>query len=146
MERRREFRASRPCDAVRGPRSSLGMEGTVIGRMPIARGEDGGRRVDKQVQISLQSRNDGLSLRHREGSAGQKIVLNVYDDQCIAGSEAIHEGLGGISRIYRLMPLLNELADIGQRVLPLRFGQLLLPLMHRAEDNPVLDRSEQFFV
>ena len=42
--------------------------------------------------------------------------------------------------------MLHELADIGQRVLPLRFGQLPLPRMHRAENNTVLDRPEQFLV
>jgi len=45
-----------------------------------------------------------------------------------------------------LFPLLDEQANVSERVLPLCFGQLSLPRVHRAEDNAVLDRPEEFFV
>jgi hypothetical protein len=52
--------------------------------MPVARGEDRQMQALEQSDAVIQRRHDGVSIRNRQPSARQEIVLNVDDDQRIA--------------------------------------------------------------
>ena len=103
--------------------------------------------LGKQGQIPPQYRNHFSAPGHRQCTIRDKIVLNVHNEERIAWQKRFHtESLRGTRPPGILSALLHEQADVGQHVLPFRFGQLPLPGMHRAEDDAVLDRSEQFLV
>ena len=146
MERRWKFGSVSLREAMCRPRSALGMERTVVGRMPIPRGEDGSGRFRKDIKIPLQSWNDLLAFRHRKSSAGKKIVLYVHHEQRVAWSKVIHGAFYGASLSWLLLSLLHQQPDVGERVLSLGLSQLCLPRMHRTEDNAVLDGPEQLLV
>src|SRR5215467_10271665 len=88
-----ELRAMRVLNAVNGPENlfyavkddalagffprMICRKAAVIARMPIFRGED-------QVEMVLQfigNRNDFVAVRDSQSAAGQKIVLQIDDDQ-----------------------------------------------------------------
>jgi hypothetical protein len=55
----------------------IGREAAVVRRMPIFGGDD-------EIKVSLQfvgDRDDFITVRHRQGAAGQKVILKIDDDQ-----------------------------------------------------------------
>src|SRR5687768_13772634 len=72
-------------------------ETAVIGRMPILRGDH-----QRELRLKLiRDRNDLISLRHGERAAREKVVLNIYQDQCF------HKVLASsdLNCLSRLQPL-----------------------------------------
>ena len=57
----------------------IGGETAVVCRMPILRGDDQRKHGLQPVRDG----NDQISLRHSEGATGQKVVLNINQDECI---------------------------------------------------------------
>ncbi len=58
---------------------------------------------------------------------------------------AVH-GCSGRKSTVTSLPLLRQEPNIGQHVQHLLVRQLSPPRMHRAEDDAVLDRAQQFLV
>ena len=76
-----EVRAGRRGHAVGGPWSALRLEADVIGRMPVAGGEDGRPGVLRGLDPGIEDRHDGVAARHGQGTAGTEITLHVDDEQ-----------------------------------------------------------------
>src|SRR5438445_12514903 len=87
MEFGMELRALRAHHAVDGPDATLLAERTVIGRMPVARGKDRKPAHAKRGHITVQDRDDLVASRYPKRAARQEIVLEVHDQQAIAGME-----------------------------------------------------------
>src|SRR5437867_3584542 len=58
----------------------------MIRRMPVARGEDWQASAFKGGNVFVKYRDNLVAARHRERTAGQKIILHVDDNQCVAAS------------------------------------------------------------
>src|SRR5438093_10103600 len=87
MEIGMELRALRARHAVDWPDATLLEERTVLGRMPVPRGEDREPARAKRGHITIQDRDDLVASRDSKGAARQEIVLEVHDQQAIAGIE-----------------------------------------------------------
>src|SRR2546427_12976641 len=87
MEVRMELRALRARHAVDGPDAALLAKRTVIGRMPVPRGEDRKPAHAKRGHITVQDRDDLVASRYSKRAAWQEIILEVHDQQAIAGME-----------------------------------------------------------
>src|SRR5207247_7421875 len=87
MELGMELRALRARHAVDWPDATLLEERTVLGRMPVPRGEDREPARAKRGHITVQDRDDLVASRDSKGAAWQEIVLEVHDQQAIAGIE-----------------------------------------------------------
>src|SRR5688500_238250 len=87
----RECRARCLRDTMRRPGSSLLLEGAVIGRMPVAGGENGQLAKKKCCNITVEAGNDIISKGHGKAAARQKIVLHVdYDNGVTASKINLH--------------------------------------------------------
>src|SRR5437867_8334440 len=87
MEVRMELRALRAHYAVDGPDTALFAKGTVIGRMPVPRGKDREPPRAKRGHITVQDWDDLIASRDSKRAAWQEIILEVHDQQAIAGIE-----------------------------------------------------------
>src|SRR5438445_5458528 len=87
MEVGMELRALRAHHAVDGPDATLLAKRTVLGRVPVARGKDRQPARAKRGHITVQDRDDLVASRDSKGAARQEIVLEVHDQQAIAGME-----------------------------------------------------------
>src|SRR5436309_15335547 len=87
MEVGMELRALRVHHAVDGPNAALLAERTVFDRMPVARGEDREPEREKRGHITVQDWDDLVASRDSKRAAWQEIVLEVHDQQAIAGIE-----------------------------------------------------------
>src|SRR5438093_13444031 len=87
MEIGMELRALRARHAVDWPDATLLEERTVLGRVPVPRGEDREPARAKRGHIKGQDRDDLVASRDSKGAARQEIVLEVHDQQAIAGME-----------------------------------------------------------
>ena len=87
MEVRMELRALRARHAVDGPDAALLAKRTVIGRMPVPRGEDREPARAKRRHITVQNRDDLVASRDSKRAAQQEIILEVHDQQAIAGMQ-----------------------------------------------------------
>src|SRR5262249_8644354 len=83
VEARGEPSARRLRHAVHGPGAATGMEGAVIGGMPVARGEDGQPTIAEEGDPFVQSWNDRVPIAHHERAAGQEVVLHVDQEERI---------------------------------------------------------------
>ena len=83
-----EVRAGRRGHAVGGPWSALRLEADVIGRMPVAGGEDGRPGVLRGLDPGIEDRHDGVAARHGQGTAGTEITLHVDDEQGVRRTAA----------------------------------------------------------
>jgi hypothetical protein len=58
----------------------------MVGRVPVAAGEDRQAHRIEAPAAGSQRLEDRIAARHREAAAGQKVALNVNHQQCIAGA------------------------------------------------------------
>ena len=65
----------------------------MIGRMPIACQKNGETVSLESTNVGQQNGNDLISAADAEGAAGEKIVLNVGNQQGIVGCEGYHESM-----------------------------------------------------
>ena len=86
-----ELGAWRVAHAVHRPGSPLLGERAVVGRMPVARGDDQ-RRVRGQPVHGV---DDLVTARDREGAAGAEVVLDIDDDQRLHRAK-YRPGMGSI--------------------------------------------------
>src|SRR5207245_4315116 len=87
MEVGMELRALRARHAMVGPDAALLTKRTVLGRMPVPRGEDREPARAKRGHIKVQDRDDLVTSRDSKRAAWQKIVLDVHDQQAVAWME-----------------------------------------------------------
>src|SRR2546428_12154724 len=87
MEVGMKLRAFRAHHAVDGPDAALLAKRTVIGKMPVPRGKDREPARAKRDRIAVQDRDDLVASRDPQGAAWQEIVLDICDEQAIAGME-----------------------------------------------------------
>src|SRR5213593_1282941 len=87
MEVGMELRALRAHHAVDGPDATFLAKRTVLGRVPVPRGEDRQAARSKLDRIAVQDRDDLVASRYSQRAAWQEIVLDVCDQQAIAGLE-----------------------------------------------------------
>ena len=65
------------CGLERLAAGVVGGEGDVVGRVPVLRDDHGGEFGREAVDEG----DDGVAIRYREGAAGAKIVLDVYNQE-----------------------------------------------------------------
>ena len=82
-EARVEGRAGRLGHAVGRPWATLRLEADMIGRMPVAGGNDGRPGVLGGLDPGIEDRHDGVAVRHGQGTTGTEITLHVDDEQGI---------------------------------------------------------------
>src|SRR5437879_4639770 len=87
MEVGMELRALRARHAMVGPDAALLTKRTVLGRVPVPRGEDREPARAKRGHITIQDRDDLVASWDSKGAAWQEIVLEVHDQQAVAGME-----------------------------------------------------------
>src|SRR2546425_12566820 len=87
MEVGMELRALRARHAVDRPNAALLVKRTVIGRVPVPRGEDREPAHVKRGHIKVQDLDDLVASRYAKRAAWHEIVLHVHDEQAIAGME-----------------------------------------------------------
>ena len=63
------------------PGSTLRAEGTMIGRVPIARRKDWQLLLLELCDVAVQDGNDFIAVRHGERATGQEIILDIDNDQ-----------------------------------------------------------------
>src|SRR6266540_2645861 len=85
MEVGRELRALRAHYTVDGPDAPLLAKRTVIGRVPVPRGEDREPARAKRGHITVQDRDDLVASRDSKRAAWHEVILDVRDEQTIAG-------------------------------------------------------------
>ena len=73
-------------DAVRRPYAAAHLERTVAGRMPVAGGQDREVPVAKRRDVPIQHRDRFIAALDGETAAGNKVVLDVDDEEGIAGT------------------------------------------------------------
>ena len=59
----------------------------MVGRMPVAAGEDRQAQGVEACDARIQRREDRIAARHREAAAGQEVALHVHHQQRIAGAQ-----------------------------------------------------------
>ena len=57
----------------------------MLGRMPVARGEDRQLRCGESFDPAVERRDDGVTVANGELAAGKKVLLYVDDQQRVAG-------------------------------------------------------------
>jgi hypothetical protein len=62
------------------PDPALSLERAVVRWVPIAAGVYWDSTLSEVGNITIEYRNYGVPIRHREGAAGQEVVLHIYDD------------------------------------------------------------------
>src|SRR5438105_8867290 len=82
-----ELRALRARHAVDRPDAPLLKKRTVIGRVPVPRGENREPAQTERGHIKVQDRNNLVPSQDSKRAAWQEIVLDVSDEQTIAGME-----------------------------------------------------------
>jgi hypothetical protein len=80
-----ESRTLGACHAMHRPGSATFPERAVIRRMPVAGRQDGERTLSKARDVAVEHRRDLVPSRHGQGASGKKIVLDVHDEQGVAG-------------------------------------------------------------
>ena len=71
------------------PRTSLLKKGAMIGRMTIPCRQNGKPCPGELADPAIQGVNDRITLRHRQRPARQEIILDINDQQGIAGIKSI---------------------------------------------------------
>lgn len=100
----------------------------------------------KLCDVPVENRDDRIATLYAQCPTRKKILLHINNDKGVMGREVCHETGSVSTPSARSRPqaaslsLLDQQADVGERVLPFSFGQLSLPRMHRAEDDAVLYR------
>jgi len=97
LERRMQLGAGRARHAVHRPRPGRvrADERAVIGRMPVARGDDE-RELARRCQL-VEARGDVLSTRDRQRAVGRgEVVLIVDDDQRAAHASSLFSSASSV--------------------------------------------------
>lgn len=99
----REISAVRKLDAVHRGGASLRCKGAMVFRVPITRDENRKTVLTKRRHMLFQGTKHFITVRHRHASAGQIIVLQVDDYQCIPVAQGAmnrrrHNACGGFEK------------------------------------------------
>lgn len=70
--------------AMDRPRAAARTKADVVGRMPIARGDDLRSGFFGRLDPAIEHRHDLVAFVHRQCPAGTKVVLHIDEDQRIA--------------------------------------------------------------